>query len=94
MLGKESYSDVFNRLLDSGTISDHQLKGKTDGTAKVFDEMVIYVNSAYFEENGGYDFAKRYYDEAMHQHMTNAGFPNLTRGSKGSNKKPPAPHGI
>ena len=70
-IGHENYSDVFNRLLESGRISDHQLKGKTDGTAKVFDEMLIYVNSEYFEEHyqsQGYEspqkFAFAYYDEA------------------------------
>jgi len=67
----ENYEDVFNRLLESGQISDHQLKGKSDGTAKVFDEMVIYVNSEYFEDyykSQGYDspysFARAYYKEA------------------------------
>jgi len=32
--------------------------------AKVFDELVFDVNTAYFEENGGYDFAKKFYEEA------------------------------
>ena len=69
--GHESYSQIFDRLLETGRISDHQLKGKTDGTAKVFDEMLIYVNTAYFEEhyrNQGYEdaysFAIAYYKEA------------------------------
>jgi len=70
-VGYESYSDIFDRLLETGRISDHQLKGKSDGTAKVFDEMLIYVNTAYFEEyyqSQGYEtahqFAIAYYDEA------------------------------
>jgi hypothetical protein len=69
--GHESYSEIFDRLIASSRISDHQLKGKTDGTAKVFDEMLIYVNTAYFEEHyqsQGYEnarkFAIAYYDEA------------------------------
>ena len=69
--GHESYIEVFDRLLETGRISDHQLKGKSDGTAKVFDEMLIYVNTAYFEEHyqsQGYEnarkFAIAYYDEA------------------------------
>ena len=69
--GHESYTEVFDRLLETGRISDHQLKGKSDGTAKVFDEMLIYVNTAYFEEHyqsQGYEnarkFAIAYYDEA------------------------------
>ena len=32
--------------------------------AKVFDELVFDVNTAYFEENGGYDFSKKFYEEA------------------------------
>ena len=69
--GYENYSDIFDRLLTTGKISDHQLKGKTDGTAKVFDEMLIYVNTAYFEDyyqSKGFEtprqFAIAYYDEA------------------------------
>lgn len=70
-VGYENYSDVFDRLLTSGSISDHQLKGKSDGTAKVMDEMLIYVSAEYFEEHykaQGYESARRfahaYYDEA------------------------------
>ena len=32
--------------------------------AKVFDELIFDVNTAYFEENGGYEFARDFYAEA------------------------------
>ncbi len=32
--------------------------------AKVFDEMILDVNTDYFEEHGGYEFAKEFYAEA------------------------------
>ena len=65
---------MFDRLLASGRISDHQLKGKTDGTAKVFDEMMIYVNSAYFEEHWqqqGKDYENLERDTALYSQAYN-----------------------
>ena len=56
----ETYEQTFNRLLENGTIVKRGLKSD----AKVFDELVFDVNSAYFEENGGYDYAKRFFAEA------------------------------
>jgi len=32
--------------------------------AKVFDELVFDVNTAYFEDNGGYEYAKSFFEEA------------------------------
>ncbi|MCL2221322.1 MAG: plasmid recombination protein, partial [Oscillospiraceae bacterium] len=49
-----SYEQEFNRMVDDGTISLRGLKSD----AKVFDEFVFDVNSEYFEQNGGYEFAK------------------------------------
>ncbi len=34
--------------------------------AKIFDELVFDVNSDYFEQNGGYEFAKEFYRKAFH----------------------------
>lgn len=56
----ETYEQTFNRLLKKKVIVKRGLKAD----AKVFDELVFDVNTAYFEENGGYDFAKRFYEEA------------------------------
>jgi hypothetical protein len=59
---KESYAETFNRLLADGTIS---VKGlKTDGSAKVFDELVFDVNTDYFDRNGGYSYAISFFEEA------------------------------
>ena len=56
----ETYEQTFNRLLEEGKIVKRGLKPD----AKVFDELVFDVNTAYFEENGGYDFAKSFFEEA------------------------------
>ena len=58
--GDLTYTKKLNELVESGTVS---LRGlKQDAT--VFDEMVFDVNTAYFEEHGGYDYAVRFYAEA------------------------------
>lgn len=50
-----------DQMIAAETVS---LKGlKPD--AKVFDEMIMDVNTEYFEKNGGYDFACRFYEEAF-----------------------------
>jgi len=56
----ETYSQTFNRLLEEGKIVKRGLKPD----AKVFDELVFDVNTAYFEDNGGYDYAKSFFEEA------------------------------
>jgi len=55
-----TYEQEFNRMVDDGSISLRGLKSD----AKVFDELVFDVNSAYFEDNGGYDYAKEFFTEA------------------------------
>jgi len=57
-----TYEEAFNRMVEDGTIS---IKGlKKDGSAKVFDELVFDVNTAYFDRNGGYEYAKSFFEEA------------------------------
>ena len=34
--------------------------------ATLFNEIVIDVNTMYFERNGGYEYAKQFYEEAYH----------------------------
>jgi len=58
----ETYQQTFDRMIDEGAITTKGLK--TDGTAKVFGELIFDVNSKYFEENGGYEFAKTFYRDA------------------------------
>lgn len=60
--GKLTYNEYLNELIAAGTVS---LKGlKPDAT--VFDEMIMDVNTDYFEQNGGYEYACRFYNEAFH----------------------------
>jgi hypothetical protein len=56
----ETYEETFKRLMSEGVISDKWHKP----TSRSFDELVFDVNTGYFERNGGYDFAKRFYEEA------------------------------
>mgnify|MGYP000405784882 CR=1 FL=1 len=60
--GELTYNEHLDRLIADGTVS---LKGlKSDAT--VFNEMILDVNTDYFERNGGYDFACQFYEEAFH----------------------------
>lgn len=60
--GEQTYNEYLDELIAAGTVS---LKGlKPDAT--VFDEMVMDVNTDYFEQNGGYEYACRFYEEAFH----------------------------
>jgi len=58
----ETYEQTFKRMMEEGVIV--QKGQKKDGTALVFDEMIFDVNTAYFEDNGGYDYAKSFFEEA------------------------------
>ena len=55
-----TYEQEFNRMVESGAISLRGLKPD----AKVFDELVFDVNTAYFENHGGYEYAKEFFAEA------------------------------
>jgi hypothetical protein len=57
-----TYEQTLNRLLEEKIISD---KGLKKDTAKYFGELVFDVNTLYFDERGGYDYAKRFYGEAF-----------------------------
>ena len=54
-----TYSQHLDRVVEEGTVSLRGLKQD----AKVFDEMIFDVNTAYFEEHGGYDYAIKFYWE-------------------------------
>lgn len=58
--GGLTYNEYFQRLIDEGKIST---RGQKAG-ATVFNELVIDVNTKYFEEHGGYEYAKQFYEEA------------------------------
>ena len=55
-----SYTDLFAQLEAAGTISTRGLK--PDATH--YCELVFDVNSAYFDNHGGYEFAKQFYADA------------------------------
>ena len=55
-----SYTDLFAQLDAAGTISTRGLK--PDATH--YCELVFDVNSAYFDNHGGYEFAKQFYEDA------------------------------
>ena len=55
-----SYTDLFSQLETAGTISTRGLK--PDATH--YCELVFDVNSAYFDNHGGYEFAKQFYEDA------------------------------
>jgi len=58
--GDMTYNEYFDSLLAEGKISVRGLKAD----ATHFNEMIIDVNTEYFEEHGGYEFAKKFYEEA------------------------------
>ncbi|MCL2343137.1 MAG: plasmid recombination protein [Firmicutes bacterium] len=65
----ETYQETFDRLLDEGKIVRHGTKPD----AKIFCEMVFDVNTNYFEESGGYDYAKSFFSEAYRLAVKEAG---------------------
>ena len=59
--GDLTYNAHLDKLVEDGSISLRGLKKD----AKVFDEMIFDVNTAYFEERGGYEYACRFYEEVF-----------------------------
>ena len=60
--GELTYNEMLQKLVDEGKVSMRGLKKD----AKVFDELIFDINSEYFEEHGGYEFAKAFYEEAYY----------------------------
>ena len=59
--GGKSYMEILREMEADGAIS---LRGlRQDAT--LFDEIIIDVNTMYFERNGGYDYAREFYAEAV-----------------------------
>ena len=54
------YNETLKKMIEEGTASR---RGQKEN-AKVFDEMVVDINTQYFEEHGGYDYAVSFYEEA------------------------------
>lgn len=56
----DKYLAMFTQMKDNKTISTRGLK--TD--AHLFGELIFDVNSAYFHNHGGHEFAKQFYEDA------------------------------
>lgn len=56
----DSYTAMFDQMVADGAISTRGLKAD----AEKFGELIFDVNSAYFYNHGGYDFAKQFYHDA------------------------------
>lgn len=55
-----SYEEMFEKIKTDGIISTRGIKDD----AKIYGELVFDVNSAYFYNHGGYEFAKQFYADA------------------------------
>ena len=55
-----SYTEMFEQMKSDGVISTRGLKED----ANLYGELVFDVNSAYFYNHGGYEFAKQFYADA------------------------------
>lgn len=60
--GDLTYNATLDKMIEEDAVSLRGLKPD----AKLFDEMIFDVNTAYFEEHGGYDYACRFYEEVFH----------------------------
>ncbi|MDR2047119.1 MAG: plasmid recombination protein [Clostridiales bacterium] len=56
-----TYEQKLAQMLEAGEVSTRGLKED----AKIFEEMVFDVNTAYFERHGGYDYAKAFFGEVF-----------------------------
>ena len=56
----KSYMDILRQMEADGKVSTRGLRQD----ATLFDEIIIDVNTMYFERKGGYEYAKEFYEEA------------------------------
>ncbi len=56
----DTYENIFNKMVEDKIISTRGLKAD----AKKYGELIFDVNSAYFFNHGGYEFAKKFYKDA------------------------------
>ena len=66
-------NEKVKEMVANGQISLRGLKKD----AKIFDELVFDINSDYFEQNGGYEFAKEFYEKAFHFAEQEMGVENI-----------------
>ncbi|MCL2699942.1 MAG: plasmid recombination protein [Defluviitaleaceae bacterium] len=65
----ETYQETFDRLLAEKVIVKHGTKPD----AKLFCELVYDINTTYFDERGGYEYAQKFYEEAYREAVKEAG---------------------
>ena len=58
--GDRTYNETLDKLVEEGRISLRGLKKD----ARLYDELILDVNSDYFEQRGGYDYAVPFYEAA------------------------------
>ena len=58
--GDKTYMQIFKEMEANGKISRRGLRAD----AVLFDEIIFDVNTMYFEEHGGYEYAKEFFAEA------------------------------
>lgn len=58
---EDTYTQALERMISTGVVSTRGLKAD----AKMFEEMVFDVNTAYFDERGGYDYASDFFYDAF-----------------------------
>ena len=58
--GDQTYMEILSEMEQNGTVSRRGLRPD----ATLFDELVLDVNTMYFERHGGYEYAKQFYEEA------------------------------
>lgn len=59
---EETYMETLRQMEAEGKVSTRGLRKD----ATLFDEIIIDVNTMYFERKGGYEYAKKFYEEAYH----------------------------
>ena len=67
-----SYAEMFEQMKTDGVISTRGLKDD----ANLYGELIFDVNSSYFYNHGGYEFAKQFYADSYKTRKQNA-FRNL-----------------
>ena len=58
------YDSTLNQKFDEMVKNSQIFTRGLKANAKIYNELVFDVNSLYFEQNGGYEFAKRFYEKA------------------------------
>lgn len=71
--GDLTYNETLDKMVADGKASLRGLKAD----AKVYDEMILDVNTDYFEQHGGYEFATKFYESAYRFAMKLYGEENI-----------------